>query len=279
MKWDGDAEKALSKAPFFVRKTIKRRVEAHAAGTGALVVGLAHVRQVRENFLNNMEKEVPGYQLETCFAESGCPNGACFFPGLIHDLEERLKQADLKSHLKSSVKGPLKLHHNFRVVVADCPNACSRPQIADVGLIGAARPRMADSAACTGCGACRDACREMAIELTGSGAKSPVIRMERCLACGLCARACPARTIGIDRVGYRLLVGGKLGRHPQLGREIGLLTDAAGVVSAVGNCLDLYKEHAKGGERFGEMLNRLGESALRKILEIPAAIDLDQGGK
>ena len=35
---------------------------------------------------------------------------------------------------------PLRHRDEFTVAFADCPNACSRPQIADLGLIGAAEP-------------------------------------------------------------------------------------------------------------------------------------------
>ena len=32
------------------------------------------------------------------------------------------------------------MHHEFRVSLSACPNACSRPQIVDIGLIGAVTP-------------------------------------------------------------------------------------------------------------------------------------------
>ena len=58
----------------------------------------------------------------------------------------------------------MKMHHEFRVSISDCPNACSRPQIADLGLIGARRPRVTDET-CSQCGACVEVCREEAISL------------------------------------------------------------------------------------------------------------------
>ncbi|MFW6081491.1 MAG: sulfite reductase, partial [Desulfosalsimonas sp.] len=31
MRWDGDADAAIRKVPFFVRKRVRKRVEAHVA--------------------------------------------------------------------------------------------------------------------------------------------------------------------------------------------------------------------------------------------------------
>jgi dissimilatory sulfite reductase (desulfoviridin) alpha/beta subunit len=42
--------------------------------------------------------------------------------------------------LKKIVRGSLRIHHEFRISISDCPNACSRPQITDIGLIGACHP-------------------------------------------------------------------------------------------------------------------------------------------
>ncbi len=54
---------------------------------------------------------------------------------MIARIEQVLKEADLLAFLKSRVTGPLKFHHEFRVSLADCPNACSQPQIKHVGIM------------------------------------------------------------------------------------------------------------------------------------------------
>jgi dissimilatory sulfite reductase (desulfoviridin) alpha/beta subunit len=66
--------------------------------------------------------------------------------------------------LKERVGGHLRMHTEFRISISDCPNACSRPQIVDVGLIGACRPEVTGED-CTLCGECRQICRENAISL------------------------------------------------------------------------------------------------------------------
>ncbi len=87
-----------------------------------------------------MENELSGYQVETCSGPRGCPNRAVVCEGLAEEIEQRLAKQDLRSFLKRIVRGPLKIHHELRISVSDCPNACSRPQIADIGLIGALHP-------------------------------------------------------------------------------------------------------------------------------------------
>ncbi|MCG8549538.1 MAG: sulfite reductase, partial [Desulfobacterales bacterium] len=60
MKWDRDAEKEVSKVPFFVRKKVKKRIEKEAAERGCTVVSLDDVHAARKRFLSNMESEIRG---------------------------------------------------------------------------------------------------------------------------------------------------------------------------------------------------------------------------
>ena len=256
MKWSREAEEAVSKVPFFVRKRVKKRVAEEAARSGAREVALEHVNACRKRFLENMEEEVKGHQLERCFGANGCPNRALEENGLVEKLQQVLDRRNLKESLKERVKGPLKIHHEFRVSVSDCPNACSRPQIVDVGLIGTSRPTVT-AVPCTDCGACVNVCREEAVNLM-ENAEGPSIDEDRCLSCGQCIRVCPSGTLEGERKGYRVLLGGKLGRHPQLGRELPGIYSGEQVMDVVERCLDHYLKHNKAGERFGEIINREG---------------------
>ncbi len=252
MKWSKEATEAVAKAPFFVRKKVKKRVEEEAARLGANEVLMEHVQSCRKKFVDNMESEVKGYQVETCFGPGGCPNRAVKDLNMAQTLESLLAEKNLKAFLKERVKGPLKMHHEFRVTLADCPNACSRPQIVDVGLIGACRPRLTP-AECSGCGACAEICREGAISIDDTSGKAS-IDLEKCLFCGQCATICPVEAIKEDARGYRILVGGKLGRHPRLGVDLGRIFSYEEAVAAVRKHLDHYMEHNREGERFGEIL-------------------------
>jgi dissimilatory sulfite reductase (desulfoviridin) alpha/beta subunit len=254
MRWSQEASEAVSKVPFFVRKRVKKRVEDEALRSGAHEVNLAHVKACQKRFLEGMEDEVKGFQVETCFGPSGCPNRAVTCDDLAGRVEERIARRDLRGFLKDRVKGPLKLHHEFRVSISDCPNACSRPQIADLGLIGARRPRVSEEA-CSRCNACAEACREGAISFPED---SPVVDFGRCLSCGQCVGVCPTGTLQEDVRGYRVLAGGKLGRHPRLGEELPGIHDVEELMRIVERCLDHYQAHCREGERFGEILERTG---------------------
>lgn len=260
MNWSKEAEQAVSRVPFFIRKRVRKRVEEEAARQGAGQVRLEHVQTCQKRFLDNMEAEVKGHRVEACYGSSGCPNRAAPDGNLLEALENRFARHDFIGFLKEKVEGPLKIHHEFRVSVSECPNACSRPQIADIGIIGARRPEVTDEA-CLRCGACTAVCPDGAIELTYD-ADEPQLDRTRCQACGKCLDACPSGTLREAVRGYRFLVGGKLGRHPQLGKEIEGIFPEAEVLDLVDRCIGVYFRRSRAGERFGETLNRCGTQAV-----------------
>jgi dissimilatory sulfite reductase (desulfoviridin) alpha/beta subunit len=262
MRWKEDAKKALSQVPFFVRGRVRNRVEEEASKCGAREVTLEHVNTCQKRFLNRMEEEVRGHRLETCFGQSGCPNRAVQSEGISASLEELLAGRNLKAFLRERVAGPLKMHHEFRVCLADCPNACSRPQIADVGIIGACVPAVSEEP-CTLCGGCVEVCQEKAISLRDG---APEVDSAGCISCGQCIRACPTGTLKAKQEGYRIQVGGKLGRHPRLAEELPGIHEPALVLQIVGRCLDTYQAHCRKGERFGEILERLDSREREKLL-------------
>ena len=260
MRWNDEADQAMARVPFFVRNRVRKKVEEEAARQGATLVAMAHVQACQQRFMHHQEAEVRGYQVESCFGSGGCPHRIDNGLDLAGAIEEHLAGLDLKSFLKQQVGGPLKLHHEFRVTLADCPNSCSRPQIVDLGIIAACRPRLT-SAPCNGCGACLSACKEAAITLS---AGAPVIDFSRCLACGQCIRDCPTGTLAEGSKGYRILLGGKLGRHPQLGHELPGIFRAEETLALLKRCLAHFMGHNQGGERFGELLNRTGHDFLER---------------
>lgn len=257
MNWTEAAERAIARVPFFVRRRVNKRVEEEALRQGAQEVGLEHVEACQRRYLEDMESEVKGYQVETCFGRNGCPNRVTMDDGLAEALEQALARRNLKGFLKERVEGPLKMHHEFRVSVADCPNACSRPQIVDFGVIGACRPTLTGET-CTRCGACVEACQERAVELPDDAGDRPRIIEKLCVGCGKCVSVCPFGTIGEARRGYRVLIGGKLGRHPRLAREMPGIYNAREVLDFLHRCLEITFAHNRRGERFGEVLDRTG---------------------
>jgi dissimilatory sulfite reductase (desulfoviridin) alpha/beta subunit len=66
---------------------------------------------------------------------------------------------------------------------------------------------------------------------------------------------CPTGTIAVKNKGFRVQLGGKLGRHPKLAVELEGIYSENEVLQLVKNCIDYYKTHSKHGERFAEILN------------------------
>ncbi|MGA2402331.1 MAG: 4Fe-4S dicluster domain-containing protein [Syntrophobacteraceae bacterium] len=256
MIWTEEAEKAVGRVPFFARGKVRREVEKEASGQGSSRVLLRHVRDCREKFWSEKAFEPGGFQVETCFGSGGCENRAIESEALVDELERLLVRRNIAGFLKERVIGPLKMHHEFRICVSECPNACSRPQIADVGIIGALRPGASDES-CTGCGACASSCIETAIRVE-PGANAPAIDSDKCVTCGKCVSACPSGAMGEAEKGWRIMVGGRLGRHPQLGRELEGIHSKEEVLAIVERCLDIYFAQNIAGERFGTILNRVG---------------------
>ena len=253
MKWAPEAESAIKKVPFFVRKRVRARVEKEAADRGKPMVSLADVKATQRRYLNNMESEVRGYQLDTCFGPSGCPRRAVKSDTLLPRIQALLEKEDLLGFLKRTVPGTLRFHHEFRISIADCPNGCSQPQIKDIGILGACVPRVT-AETCSRCEACLDACRETAVALTEDDDSGPVIDRERCINCGRCIPVCPTETLATGQQGYRIQLGGKLGRHPRLAMELPGIFSEDDVLRVIRDCIAFYKQRSGRGERFADLL-------------------------
>lgn len=253
MKWTDEAEAALKKVPFFVRKKVRTRVENEAAEENKQAITLSEVKATQSRFLSKMGSDIKGYQIETCFGQNGCPNRCVSGDTLLKRLEHLFKEQDLLSFLKNNVKGNLKYHHEFRVGIAECPNACSQPQIRDIALIGASVPLVTDST-CSLCRACVDECKEVTIRMDVNDEK-PSINHSSCARCGACVNVCPTGTIQCQKSGYRIQLGGRLGRHPQLARELDGLFSEDQVIDLVKDCITFYKQNSTHGQRFSQLID------------------------
>ncbi len=195
-----------------------------------------------------------GYNIAACFGEKSCPNAANQTAPLEKEIKAVFERENILGFLQRAVQGPLRAHHEFRVSLCDCANACSRPQIADIGIIGAVSPGISDRP-CTCCGNCVDICDETAVTLREN---IPIIDHRRCLMCGKCVAACPTGTL-TEAIGYRVMLGGRLGRHPRLAMETGGIHTHEQVLAILHNCLKFYKKTSIGGQRFSHILTSVDQ--------------------
>jgi dissimilatory sulfite reductase (desulfoviridin) alpha/beta subunit len=261
--WDSEAEKTLRRVPFFVRTKVRKKVEEEVAAAGRNRVTKTDLEESKRNHLKRLSEAVKGYSVEACFASSGCQNAVVNSADLVSNLESLLEKADLLSFFRSQLGDHVKLHHQLRVTLADCPNACSQPQIKDIGIIGQAQVAC-EVEECTACGECEAVCQESAIILDDGFLVS--IEENLCVECGVCARVCPSNAITTSANTYKVLVGGKLGRHPQLARDLTSNLDAEQVLALVDGIVDFFKANANPGERLGVLINRVGWGEFRKAV-------------
>lgn len=258
MKWTNEAEEAAKRIPFFVRKKAKKKIEAFCRDRGGERVDIKDVIEAKKNVLSSMKKDIKGFQADTCFGASGCAHRANPCDRLMEKAEYVLKEENILDFLREHVKGDLRYHHEFRLSSADCPNACSQPQIKDFGVIGAVRPGLSDNT-CTLCSACVEACGESAIFL---GETAPEINFDACLMCGKCIDACPEAVIEESKRGFRIQLGGRLGRHPRLAMELPAIFSEDETIEILKKVLKFYKKRSTGGQRFSKILK---ENDLNKI--------------
>lgn len=191
------------------------------------------------------------YSITRCRGiEQGCPYLIPEISDPGSALERILEDSGWPELLRAAAEGKPKPHQQVRVVLAGCPNACSRPQIADFGLIRSGIPAI-DAASCTDCGACAATCPEGAI-----GSREGVHRIDRakCLYCLRCRGACPEGALQAEKTGYRVLLGGRLGRRPMLARELRGVYSLREGLDLFGACLAFLRRNFVPGVRLGDLV-------------------------
>jgi dissimilatory sulfite reductase (desulfoviridin) alpha/beta subunit len=297
MEWEKSALEKLEKAPFFVRKLVRNRVEEYVHSSGRTVVTesdvvsakqkymstdftpsqnaepdaeqiTSFVEQVEQNSRQTEWSQSPRYySVKVCGAPFGCPRAVVDVAGIGKKIVELMEQQQFANRIQTSIGQMFLPHHRFKIALAGCPNACSEPQIKDFGLIGQAKSKLTDKA-CIECMKCVEVCKEEAINVKNT---IPEIDFTKCILCGDCAAVCPTGTICIGQKGYRILVGGKLGRHPQFAWELDLLANGAQVLKILEKVLNFYCSESKNGERLGTTISRLGFEVIKSkiINQIP----------
>lgn len=196
---------------------------------------------------------LPAYSIKVCRGAAGCPH-AVIGTDISQDIRAVLEGSGWPAFLASGVR-PIRHHHQFRVSVASCPNGCSQPHIADFGLVGCARIAI-DPDECTACGQCVPACAEKALRLQDTIHLDPT----RCLGCEACVRVCPTGALRTDEYGWRVLLGGKLGRHPRLAHELGFFSLHESMI-VLERVLDTLMTEGRPGKRLGELIEDMGREA------------------
>ncbi len=226
---------------------------------------LAHIERLVEKGVTMEGLRTRFHEVKLCGGAAGCPLTLVDDKRIGQALAEIIDHTGLDSHLAGEIDGPVLFHHRFRIALAGCPNSCSQPQIVDLGIVGQSRPGRGEGQ-CTGCNLCVETCAEKAIVITDDG---PVFDYDRCLNCGDCTRVCPVEAIREEQAGFKLMAGGKLGRHPRLAGVVMEMTGEGEMLAAVERAIKAYMEHGLDGERFAAMVERLGIDWICSVMEEP----------
>ena len=161
------------------------------------------------------------YRVDVCRSRTGCRRAVSEVKDIIKVIEEVLQETDFNNKRKRMVGEKVKQHHLFKIGIAGCANCCSQPQIKDFAVV-AKRTPVYNKELCNLCGACVKACRENALTIVED---KLFLQESLCLGCGDCWSVCLKGALKPGEENWRLLIGGKLGRHPQFAREIGQIKD------------------------------------------------------
>ncbi|MCB6994093.1 4Fe-4S dicluster domain-containing protein [bacterium 210820-DFI.6.37] len=157
------------------------------------------------------------------------------------------------------------LPHKFKIAVGGCPNNCVKPNLNDIGIIGAKAP-VFDPSKCRGCKKCQmeKVCPVNAAKvLDGKLAIDPAA----CISCGRCVAKCPFHCSDEAIYGWRLYIGGRWGKRAAHGQMLDkLFTDKQEVLDTVEKAILLFRSQGASGERFADTINRISFEKAQELL-------------
>ena len=209
------------------------------------------IPHINPEFLKKIEKSLEkngtpvGSERDEIVNIIACPGvERCKFANI--DTISLAKQLDQKLFGKEM---PVKM----RIAISGCPNSCTSPMLNEIGIMGRIRP-LRTPGLCTGCGTCVEYCKENAI-IVKNGIS--ILDPARCVQCGVCIQSCPFDLLKAEHRHYLILVGGKRGRHPRIGRELLTLEREDQVVSVIEKIVTWVYRRAWSGRLLSEQLDDL----------------------
>ena len=141
----------------------------------------------------------------------------------------------------------------MRIALSGCPNACTSPMLNEIGVIGRVRP-LRTPGLCTGCGSCVQYCKEKAIKIRNGISE---LKEDSCVQCGVCIQSCHFNLLKAEHRHFLITVGGRRGRHPQIGRPLLTVETEEQVIFAIQKIIDWVYRRAWSGRLLSEQLDEL----------------------
>ena len=159
----------------------------------------------------------------------------------------------------------VELPNKFKITVSGCSNKCVKPELNDIGIVGQLIPQI-HSNLCVGCKECiiEQKC-EMHAAYTAGGKIH--IDTKACTHCGRCVNQCEYGVINSGITGYKLYIGGRWGKEIKAGFPLSkIILGEEQLLSVVERAITLYKESGNQGERFADVVQRIGYGEVESIL-------------
>lgn len=177
---------------------------------------------------------------------------------------ERCKYANIDTvSLAKRIDGKLfgrEMPVKIRISISGCPNGCTSPLLNEIGVVGRIEP-LRIPGMCTGCGTCAEYCKEGAVSIKNGVS---VLDESRCVKCGMCIQSCPFGLLKSKHRHYHMSVGGRRGRHPQIGRELLDADDEDTVVEIIEEIVRWVYRRAWSGRLLSEQLDDIHFDAFRR---------------
>jgi len=180
-----------------------------------------------------------------CCGDQNCCNGLMPTQPLADRILRKWQQVELPNRIS--------------IAIAGCPNACTAPLLADIGVIGVAMPEprgMPRGHSPTE----RFECPEGAISYSNGEA---VWKQDLCTYCGQCIDFCDLGGWKLAKKGFAVYLGGQLGRHPRLGTKAAEFLSEDETAALINRALDAYRQGANPGEKFADFIQKFGIEKLK----------------
>ena len=188
--------------------------------------------------------------ITACQGNQICPSGLIDTAKLAKEFDKRY--------------GGRELPHKFKFGFTGCHNNCLKAEENDMGVKGGVSPTW-NVDKCIYCGVCQAVCPTKAITLDKK-AKTFEIDRDKCIYCGKCIKSCPAALSG--EYGFIVSFGGLYGNRIAIGKNIlPIIFEEEKLYEIVDMALKYFEDNAKPGERFRNMLDRLGWEEFQSTLQ------------